>query len=138
MEGQEDTFVLMVRSLLEKGVENVDSSHLTDGLRKEFDVVGDKFLIIGSYAEAAGTYYLSGNILKLKQVGLTALRAFKFEAAAAAFRYAKDTKGLIDVGNAFLGEGRLKDAYSCFKLSGNEEMIKFFEENFAEGVAEYI
>ena len=137
MEG-EDTFVLMVRSLLEKGLDKVDTTNLSPNMKEEIGKVAEKFLSNGSYFDAVGAFILSGKKDRLVFVGRECFKKKKYEAAFNSFKCAEDSEGLIDVGNAFLGEGRLRDAYSAFKLSKNEEMIQLFEVNFKEGVDYYV
>jgi hypothetical protein len=138
MESQEDTFVLMVRSLLEKGDENVDTSSLSDTLKKEIERVADRFAANSSYLEAIQTYALVGNTEKLVKLGKECLKKAKNEYAFEAFKHSKNMDGLVDVGSAFLGEGKLRNAYVAYKLSGNQEMIQFFETNWKEGVDYYM
>jgi hypothetical protein len=134
----EDTFVMMVRSLLEKGLDKVNTASLSESMKQEIAKVGEKFFNNGSYYDAVGAFVLAGVEDRLLEVGRICFNQKKYEAAFNAFKYARDSEGLIDVGNAFLGEGRLRDAYAAFKLSGNEEMIQFFEVNFKEGVDQYV
>ena len=138
MDIQDNTFSLLVRSLINKGIDNVDTSSLSPTLKEEFTLVGEKWASVGNYIDAIHAFALSGKIERLSELGRICLQKIKNEAAFEAFKHAKDAEGLVDVGNAFLGEGRLRDAYTAFKLSGNEEMIKFFEENFQEGVDYYV
>ena len=127
----ENTFVLLVKSLLLKGVDNVDTSVLSHTMKEEFKIVGEKFVNNGGYLEAIGTFILAEDSMRVGELGHVCLKKKKPEWAFKAFKYTKDSEGLVDVGKLFLGEERLQDAYTCFKMSGNEEMVKFFEENFS-------
>jgi len=138
MEIEDKTFSLLVRSLLDKGIDKVDTSSLSPTMKSEFEKVAQKFVANGSYVDAIGTYAMIGKIDKLIEIGKICLKKCKNEWAFEAFKYADDKEGLVDVGSSFLGEGRLRDAYVAFKLSGNQEMINFFEVNFKEGIDYYV
>jgi len=138
MDIEDNTFSLLVGSLIKKGVENVDTSSLSPLLKEEFAIVAHKWFEVGNYENALKAYALVGDKFELSKIGKVCLQKFKHELAFEAFKYAQDPEGLVDVGNAFLGEGRLRDAYAAFKSSGNQEMIQFFENNFKEGIDYYI
>jgi len=131
-----EDYNLVVRALIEKG--EVDCSMLDPQKIKEFEEVAEKMYSNGALAESISVYAMTGNKTRLLELGKEALEKNKIEWAFNAFRSAKDPKGLIDAGNAFLGEGRIRNAYYCFKLSGDPVMIQFFEANWKEGVDYYL
>jgi len=105
---------------------------------KEFEETAEKFVHNDMLLEAIKVYSMTSNKSKLIGLGNTCLKMNKVEFAFEAFKNAKDRQGLVDVGGAFLGEGRLRNAYIAFKLSEDEEMIKFFETNWKEGMDYYV
>jgi len=131
-----EDYNLVVRALMEKGV--VDCSMLGSQRIKEFEEVAQKMHSNGALPEAIRVYAMTKNKAKLIELGKEALEGNKIECAFEAFRSAEDPKGLIEAGNLFLGEGRVRNAYYCFKLSGDETMMKFFEANWKEGIDYYL
>ena len=122
--------------MIEKG--GVDCSMLSPEKIKEFEETAEKFVHNDMLLEAIKVYSMTSNKSKLIGLGNTCLKMNKVEFAFEAFKNAKDRQGLVDVGGAFLGEGRLRNAYIAFKLSEDEEMIKFFETNWKEGMDYYV
>ena len=131
-----EDYNLVVRALIENGV--TDCYMLDSNKIKEFEEVAEKMYNNGALLESIKVYTMTKNKKKLIELGKEALEKHKIEYAFEAFKSAKDTEGLIKAGNAFLCEGRIRNAYYCFKLSGDEIMMKFFEANWKEGIDYYL
>ena len=125
-----EDYTLFLKSLLKKDMKDIETEALSENLKKEFDKTAENMLLKEFYEEAIKTLYLTKNFERLKKLGHELISKNKLGHAYNCFKYANDKQGMDKVGEAYMRNAEVDNAYSAYKFSENTEMISFLEENF--------
>lgn len=125
-----EDYTLFLKSLLKKELKDIETEALSENLKKEFDKTAENMLLKEFYDEAIKTLALTKNYERLKTLGYELIKIRKLGHAYNCFKYANDKEGMNKVGEAYLSNAEVENAYSSFKFAENWEMRAFIEENF--------
>ncbi len=110
---------------------------LPDNMLFAFNNVGNNFLQNGFISDALQVFILTKHVNKLLEFGELCLSKREYDMAFRAFKFAGVKDKMVDIGFSLFSEGKIKEAYRALKLSGDSEMVKFFETNFGVELAFY-
>ena len=125
----------LARWIVEKGIDNIDPSMLSDELKKEvLTDAGMMFFKEGRLLDAIKCLKTANNPDKLLELGDEFMRQNRFEQAALCYIPAGDRQRTEKVAEICLKEEKHKLAYESFLAAGNDKMAFFLRENFLEEI----
>ncbi|MBI4447533.1 hypothetical protein HY643_00995 [Candidatus Woesearchaeota archaeon] len=123
----------LVNQIVNKGIDSLDHSMLSEDLRNElFTKAGELFIKEGKHFEGVKCLAIAQNIAKLKEYGNYFVERILPEFAILCFIQLKDEDMIKKVGPACIDKGYYNIAIKAYEAIGDKKMAEFVRKNFLE------
>jgi len=122
----------LVQKIVREGVSSLKVGMLPEQTRKKLlTTAGDKLLHMGKLREAADTYALGGNVEKLRDSAAWLLEQRRHADAATFLVHVGSPEELARLAEECIAAGQVRTARMLYEELGEEQMLRFLDENFS-------